>query len=260
MKSLRIVSGLILFLCSALLATLEAQQQESNTRERAMIKMIDGSLYIGNLVEENSANLRLALPTGDTITVSKSDTRSIKGDDKFLLHKEGKYHYKTGYFYHAGMGFWGDAAEETGTTQMQFLYGVRLNELYSVAAGMGFEFHSTRLAGFPIDTQFASLFLYGRRYLTHKKKRLFVDGRLGVGLAGQDQEFASDHGSGFQFQFGSGIHFASRKQHRFVLTMGWHFQKTAGSESFLDDFGNEINADFDIWISRPVLRFAYEFH
>lgn len=247
----------IIFLCSFSSAIL-AQELVQKT-ERAMIRLIDGSLYVGEVIKDEYCCMTIVILTGDTLKIERHLIRESRGDDRFILHKKGKYHYKQGdIFYGGSLGLWGDADESTGSTMMQFLYGKRFSERWSLAAGFGFEFHSLELAGFPIDTQFGSVFAYGRYYITNSTNRIFAYGRLGMGFAGEESEFASEHTSGFQTQTGLGIHFASRKTNRFTLSFGWHTQKTSGQESFLDDFGNEIRTDFDVLISTPVLKFGFE--
>jgi len=139
-------------------------------------------------------------------------------------------------------------------------FGWRFNKRWSVANGIGSEFNVSQVGGFSIETNYSSYFLYGRYYITDSRPRLFAYSRLGFGT-GQtgETETNNDNKGGIQFQGGAGLHFASRKRARFIISLGYYLQKANGTQFFLDGFGNEVKIDFDILITRPILKLGIEF-
>jgi hypothetical protein len=152
------------------------------------------------------------------------------------------------------------SGQDIGSEHFDMLIGYRFNKKWTAAIGVGSEFNSSQVGGFLIETAFAAYFLYGRYYFNDGRLRFFAYSRLGYG-AGQaeDPETNINNTGGIQWQGGGGIHFASRKNARFIISWGYYLQKTSGTQYFLDDFGNEVKVDFDMLIQRPILKLGVEF-
>lgn len=111
-----------------------------------------------------------------------------------------------------------------------------------------------------------SLFLYGRYHLTEQKRRPFVYARIGGAFTdGQLEENPEDNTQnrnkgGFQFQAGGGIQFGSRKNSRWILSLGYHLQKASGQQRFIDFAGGEVTVNYDVWIRRLIVGIAVEFN
>ncbi len=180
-----------------------------------------------------------------------------------LLYDNDKYHVTRGTFWDLSLGMNTanllDEEDARVSTHLPFLYGYHFNSNYALALGTSFEFNQAQISGFTFDTQFVPLFVYGRYYLSKYRKRPFVYGRIGYGFRGDDSTFTNDHEGGVQYQGGFGVHFASRKKGRFMISLGYHLQKTNGTERFIDPFGNEISTVFNIWIRRWIVQFGFEF-
>jgi len=252
---LRIVAVLIL----TMVVSIDCFGQES---DEAMIYCRDGSVYRGMIVSENSKTIRIVTIENDTLSVSQANVKKVKRSGDYLFHSKGKTHDINGFFWAINIGF--NAAgmftgEEIGSEHFELLFGWRFNKQWSVASGIGSEFNFNQIGGFSVQTNFSSFFLYGRYYFTDGRPRLFAYSRLGVGIGQSNETQTLDNAGGIQWQGGGGVHFASRKRARFIISLGYYMQKTNGTQFFLDGFGNEVKVDFDILITRPILKLGIEF-
>ncbi|MFK7809882.1 MAG: hypothetical protein AB8F74_18895 [Saprospiraceae bacterium] len=222
----------------------------------------DGSIYKGEIIEENDAYIYMVVIDGQTIGIPQEEIRRsrVMRAERYLFHKGGRYHKKKGIFWNVQMG--GNVFSEGTSEHVNFTLGYRFNQRWSAGAGFGSELHSTNVAGFQVETQFSSFFVYGRYYLGDNRRRPYVYSRLGYGAGpGSSSEFNSGrHSGGFQAQSGLGIHFASRKSSKFIIGLGFHTQYTNGEQFFLNDFGGEIKVEYDnLWLNHLALKFGIEF-
>lgn len=246
--------GLILFLSTGV-----SQAQSPIDEPFSILYLKDGSVYIGEIQDKNANPINLRLSTGNNIEIDRFFIRKYLFADDVLLYDNGKYHVTRGPFFNFSFGINAALSDEKVSNHMSFMYGYNFNKKFAVAAGLAFEFNEAILGGFFIDTQFLPIFAYGRYYLSDNRRRPFVYSRIGYGMADNNNGF-TDHGGGFQFQSGFGFHFASKKRTHFLLKLGYHLQNTQGSESFIDQFGNEIRTDYDLLIKRWILTFSWDFN
>ena len=226
----------------------------------SIVKLYDGSIYRGEIKSEDWNSMEMILTTGDNINLSKGLIKKVYRGDEYMIYKKGRYHDTKGFFWAVGLGF-NPAGEESRNTSEHFeiLLGWRFNKNLSVAGGLGTELSTNLVGGFPVETLFSSYFVYGRYYLADWRQRPYFYGRAGYGI-GPSNEFESGrHSGGLQLQTGMGFHFASKKRSKFNLSLGYHIQKTDGSQFFLDVFGNEVIVDYNLLIRRTVLKFSVEF-
>lgn len=256
--SLTIYFKRVLIVMLSLLCYLSSSAQSMDD----IVYLKDGSIYRGEIIEENDAYLYMVIVDGQTIGVPQGEirrTRTMQAD-RYLFHKGGRYHKKKGIFWNVELG--SNVFSEGVSDHASFLVGYRFNKRWSAAAGVGSELNTTNIAGFQVETQFSSFFLYGRYYLADSRRRPYIYSRLGYGKGPDTEEqFNSGrHSGGFQAQNGLGIHFSSRKSFRFIIGMGVHTQYTNGEQFFLDDFGSEIKVEYDnFWLNHIVLKFGIEF-
>lgn len=229
---------------------------QKNKDGRDLIFLKDGSIYIGQTLEETKDYYDFVLTTNDTIQVLKA---LALNRENYMYYSKFKYHKTRGFFWSVSLALNADFNADRPASHLEILLGHRFNKRWSMAGGTGFEFNRTEIAGFQIDTQFSSYFLYNRFYFNDHKKRFFAFNRIGFATAAETEEFVAEHTGGFMMQNGIGIHFASRKKMKFVLSLCHYMQETEGQESFIDDFGNEISTEFDIWIHRSMIKFGIEF-
>jgi hypothetical protein len=228
----------------------------------AMIYCRDGSVYRGKIIREDEEVIQIVDFAKDTLQIAKTRVKKIKKSEDYLFHSNGKMHDIKGYFWSINFGFSAAnifTSENLRSEHLEFLFGWRFNKRWSVATGIGSEFNFSQVGGFPIETTFTSLFLYGRYYVTDYRRRLFAYSRLGVGFVPTEEiETNVNNTGGIQWQGGGGIHFSSRKHARFIISLGYYLQKANGIQFFLDDFGNEVKIDYNLLITRPILKVGIE--
>lgn len=178
-------------------------------------------------------------------------------------YDNGSYHDTYGYHYGFAMGigldeFSVDTTKHLTAMHLESYFGWRFNKRFSLSSGVGFEFNESRLAGFRFDTQFLTLHARARYNILTTRYMPFVLGRVGYGLGPPQEESLVDHSNGVNFQLGIGLTFPSQKSTKYFIALVWHHQSAMGAESFLDQFGNEINAEYDLLINRLVLKFGIE--
>ncbi|MEM9544379.1 MAG: hypothetical protein AAGA77_00330 [Bacteroidota bacterium] len=252
------------FFCILLLILGTNVVGQSN-QEWIVAKYANGIRYSGKKVEEKGSIVSVQLYTSDTIQINRTDVSNYYDSSNALIFRDGKYFETKGWFWNLSFGFNAasvvDSADQRESAHLEFIYARRLNERFNIGAGLGFEFNEARVAGFQFDTQFTSVFAYGRFYLTNSKKRLFLFSRIGMGFPAEENEdeILAEHSSGFNTLNGLGLQWAARGKSRFMLTLGFYTQKTEGTEFFLDNIGNEVETNFDILIKRLIFKFGWEF-
>ena len=231
-------------------------------KSEAIIYCRDGSVFRGEIIQENHSGIRLVTFDQDTVFVAGSRVKKVLRSGDYLFHSNGRMHDTKGFFWAINLGF--NAVgffnpEVVRSEHFELLFGWRFNKRWTVANGIGGEFNSSDIGGFVVETTFSSYFLYGRYYLTDNRQRVFVHSRIGFGSGSSDENENVNNAGGMNWQGGLGVHFAARKRARFILSLGYYFQKTKGTQFFLDGFGNEVKIDFDMLITRPILKFGIEF-
>jgi hypothetical protein len=231
----------------------------------AIVKYKNGIYYVGEKIEEENDFVSLKLNTADTIQIDKNQLAKYYDSNNAIIFPNGKYFDTSRKFWSFSFGFNAlgvlDSVDQRVSTHLEIMYANRLTKNLNIGFGAGFEFNEARVSGFQFDTQFTSLFVYGRYYITNKPKRIFLFSRLGFGFSSEDnvEGVSSEHSGGFNSLTGLGIHFASRKKSRFQLMIGFYTQKTNGREFFLDNIGNEVQTNYDILIKRLMFKFGWEF-
>jgi len=224
---------------------------------KAIVYYFDGSIFIGRIVEEDALQIKLIAVTKDTINISKALTKRIlRNAENVLLHQGGKFHYAYGTFFSVSFG---GGISEHESSDLELIIGKRLNTKLSVGVGAAMSSHSVwNFNGLWIDNAFVPVFGYGRYYLRDKKARVFAAASLGYGFA-SDIGFGGNHSGGVFFQPAIGVHFASRKRTRFIITLGQTLQHTKGTQFSWDSLGNEIVFDYKYLFNRTMLKIGIEF-
>lgn len=252
---------LILFAVLLLsLINLDAQDEE---KVYTVAKLHDGSVYIGKKLSEEDGIIKMKLSSGDTVNFARILGKDILDEQSAILLPNGKYHRTTGRFFSFQFGFHSNFTSEEAavSTHVEYSYLWRLRPNMSLGPSIGFEFNESQVAGFTFNTTFLSLGVNGRYYINSDKRRIYTFGRIAYGFPGEEEveNAQREHSGGFNFIGGLGVQFPYKKKASFHLNIGQYFQKTSGSEFFLDNLGNEINTEFDIFIKQLVIKVAWDF-
>lgn len=249
---------LIILLGLIVQGELFSQRSRKSADRKAMVSYVDGSKYIGDIIDENGNNIQLMLPTGDTISCKKDQAhRLITTDDAFFYNK-GKYHKKTGIGFSFDAGF---GANGTGGFAGYSLNGFyRYNPKLEVGIGVGLETHFFDLPGVQ-DLVLGSAipwYLYSAYYLTDGKARFYTFGKVGTSFRSITNT-GFNVKSGFKFEPGIGVSFASKRRIKSYLTLSQNIQyfKIDGSEN--DIFNNPIQIESKLWSNRLTLKFGSYF-
>ncbi len=225
---------------------------------RAIIHYFDGSIFIGTIVEEDPLQVIMIAATSDTLHLNKASIKKIfRNSTNVLIHNGGKFHFKKGLFWAISTTL-GAAENGNASFQQNFVIGKRFNKKWSAGLGTGLHFNEASFNGIWTTSDFIPFYAYGRYYVTHKRARIFAASKLGFGFASEIAWSDAETG-GLLFQPEVGIHFASRKNARFVLSIGQYIQHTKGEDIFFDQFGNPVNSRFSLWLNRTVFKAGIEF-
>ena len=226
------------------------------TENQAIVYYKDGSVFIGKIVEDNATSIHIMVATGDTLHVAKKDIKRIfRSSRDVLIHRRGKMHYTSGIFVSTTMG---GGLSDNASFDWDLVVGRHLNEKWSVGIGAATSTNSVwNFRGVNLDNNFIPIFAYGRYYLTNKRARLFAFSRLGYGVR-SDWGWGDDHTGGVHIQPGVGIHFASRKALRFVITLSQMLQHTKGSRVDFDFLSNPINVNYNFFYNRTMLKIGID--
>ena len=247
----------IVLLCLVLPNSIQAQTSESVPIED-VVYLKDGSVFKGIIIDEDGSFIQMDILEGNRIDIAKRNVRKQMSNDNYLFHSRGRYHYTTGFFGALNIGF--SPSETNVSEHVSFLLGYRFHKRFSAAIGLGNELTTSTVGGFEVETNFSSYYLYGRYYLADYRRRPFVYARAGYGSGPDEDSESGRHGGGVQGQIGAGIHFASKRRSRFILSLGYHVQNTSGQQFFLDTFGNEVLVNYNyLWVNSFVLKFGIEF-
>jgi hypothetical protein len=241
-------------------ATPKVTAQQAEVPVDHVVYLRDGSVFKGSIVEETDDYIYMVILDGTTIDIARWRIRKVMDNKNFIFHNGGRYHYNEGgFFWNLQLGF--APSSQTTSEHSSLEFGYRLKKRWSVAIGAGSEFSTSPVAGFDVSTLFNSFYLYNRNYLSDSRRRPFVYQRIGYGFGPTTEEdIEGRHGGGPQLQVGAGLHFASRKRSRFVLSLGYHAQYVNGEQTFLDNFQNEIRVKYeDLLVRNFILKFALEF-
>ena len=259
-------AGMVLFCMLSVVSVVAQDASEVFVPQKNSIFYLrNGSVYIGSVLNDEREMLEVALYDGTPISFSRFSIRRYLPAKNIKVHFDGRYNVIRGFFFQTGLGVNAGSIFETNDQRISshnpYIFGWHFNSRIAGGAGFGFEFDEAEIGNFFVSTQLTSLFIYGRYYLTEQKRRPFLYARVGGAFSSFDDEIAAATGSGgFQFQAGGGLHFSSRKSRKFILSLGYHQQKAAGQDRFIDFAGSEVIVDYDLWIRRLVLTFGIEFN
>ena len=242
----------ILLIAFAFLCSISLSAQTKETKTTVVTK--EGSLYKGELINENIFDVKLLLETGDTIIIDKGSVKNIlMPKDDVVYFDKGKYHETSGLFYSMRFDFTAGASENSSSS-LSFVAGKRLNEKWHVGLGYGFSTNSARVPGnWFVNQGFQHVFAYGRYNIKFAKKLLFVDTDLGYGFSSSEDFLVRDLRDGIYAKPSIGIEFGSAKRLKWSIKLSQFMQSSGGRIENEDSFGNAILLDYKQFYNRTMI-------
>lgn len=218
-----------------------------------------GMRYVGLVTEDKDA-LNVELLDGNTARVALHDVKRYLPHGDITVYEGGKYHMTRGWhtMLSQGVSFGGGPNGESNSSQFNIILGKYLQPRSTVGLGVGSEANNKDLGDFTINTQVLTVFGHARYDLTQNRRKLFAYGRLGYGFANVDPELMVDEEGGLNAGLGLGILFASTRKTKWSIMVGYSYQKASGTQNYIDAFGNEASAQYDLAFNRVYLTFAFE--
>ncbi len=233
--------------------TTQSNAQDNRPIDKSIIYLKNGSIYIGDIIEEDDDKIKMEINDSE-MTIYRSEIKRMLYAEDILLYQNGKFHMLSGFY---GSMSSSSAIDGDGfSSHIEMLLNYRINDRLSVGVNVGFENNEVIISGFDIDTQFTSIGINAKYYITNTRKRIFLYSRLAQGIS-ELTDGRDVHTNGINIQNGIGVTFSSRKMSKFQLALGFFSQKTEGTQYSEDVLGQEIKIDYDIWIARPLLKIGF---
>ena len=228
--------------------------------EDAIIYSEDGSVYIGQIVFEDTWQIDLLIQTGDTIHLGKKDIdKTWRSKENITMLRKGRFHFKNTLFVGLDIAFGLDQDDVVGSALVNLIVGYHFNDRVSAGLGMGSHINTAVIGDLFYEHNFTPFFGHGRYYLSQKTNaRFFVFSNLGYGFPIQS-EWLDEFDGGLFFNGGIGIHFASKKNVRYTMKVYQYMQGTSGVDVTADLFNRPITTKYNYWYNRTVLAFGMSF-
>ncbi|NJL75990.1 MAG: hypothetical protein HC892_14190 [Saprospiraceae bacterium] len=141
----------------------EGLNAQSTTPEKTIINHKEGSVFIGQVLSENSIQTILLLSTGDTIHIPNSKIKKIR--EHIIVYNGGKFHFTQGFFFGYSSGFGLSNNLSSSSSQVEFLAGYRVNEKISFAAGVNSSNHFIPIDDFTFESvRYLPIYAHCRYY------------------------------------------------------------------------------------------------
>lgn len=242
---------------------IDAQSQNRGS-QRDIIYYRDGSVFIGEIIVDYTPDVRIALITGDTITLNRSlIKRRIDGND-IIIYPKGKYHFTSGSYASFEVGF--SFVDEDVTTLVCFQVEKIISE--KIDLGLSFGVHSNSkilsspngFVGFWLDSFTMPIVGQAKYYLNNQRIRVYGVGKLGYGFAisGGFNNSENQKG-GLNLYGGLGLTFASKWNGKFFIELAQYTQKASGT-IFETDFNLQpVILDYDVWFNNVVFSYGLRY-
>lgn len=235
LSKLRLHLGIAVLL-SALLSTASTHLKAQSEDKLVYATMRTSQQFVGRVVSQNDEMIQLSLDgVNDTLSLRRSMIKNIGNAENKLLLKHGRFHKAGGQSY--GLGFSSGETDDHTFSLVELIAYKNINQRVGLGGGVGIRYYKDWNWDYH-NLSFGDLFTYGKLYLTNKRRRLFIDTKLGYAIAlqtfdfaerGADEEeiiFRSEFSSGFMAQPGIGLEFATKKKLKWAVKINMVYQNT----------------------------------
>ena len=217
---------------------------------------LDGTKVKGEIIGQDKLSVILLVSSSDTVYVSKGNIRKIKNSKNHInLFKQ---HLNKGMYYN--LDLFSNATNNDATVSIAFTMGQRINEKFSVGAGIAQTHNVIGNRSFTTDHGMRQVYAHSRYNISNKSNRLFVESNLGWGIASPTDE-VSTHKGGIYIQPSFGIEIATKKRLSWTVKISHYVQQTSGTRMFNVGFDNNLPsfAKYDILLQRTALGIGIGF-
>jgi len=225
----------------------------------SIIRYNDGSVFIGEIIDQDLLKLKMVLTTADTITLDKSKIKKIRLAQKHMILDRTISHRASGLFYNldfsTNLGIGGQA------TFLSFTLGKHLNPKLSIGAGIAISHNRTTNRLPWIDNNMVHLFGHARYNFSEKKVRPFVEANLGWGVPMFNDRWNTYRG-GLYANPAIGIEIATRRRISWTFKINQNIQYIEGEQEFSAEFfGNNGNSiiKYKTWLNRTSFSIGINF-
>jgi|GEM_PF-964243 len=243
------------------------QTENENSENGVVYHLKDGSILKGTLVSDSPFSSRLLIYTGDTISVPQEAVlnRYKKAKGRIDIGG-GKHFYKNGFHLDIAstIGFGNNA----GHTKIEISINKRLTEKLSVGIGIGNQYDETsfELIGNSrrvfLEHRTTPVFAQGKYFLNLKKKRFYVNSKMGYAIGRSNWWSRNEAYNGFTFQYGIGFNKATKRGVRTFIQLSQTHSYSVGQSSGRFnwwDVNPEIqDFDYKLWINRITFTYGVE--
>lgn len=218
--------------------------------------MSDGTVHVGERIQENRNELEIQTTALKTITLDKSLIGKIKKLNGIPSVTGERYHKSSGYFVNAEL-----ALSFRSFDRLLFLssltIGKRLSSKLDLGAGLGISTGSIAVNDtFNIENEFIHTFAYGKYNFNDKNLKPFLDLKAGWGFSLVDDWERNTESGGLFLQPGIGFDIANKKKLKWSFKVSQIIQNVSGHRIRLFPvFSNEVEPQFLFFENRGDIIF-----
>lgn len=226
------VAMLLSTLLPAFTTNLSAQSED----DLVYATMQNNQQFVGRIVSRTDDRILLSLDgVNDTLSLSMSMIEIMNSASNKILLKGGRYHKEGTQSYGLGLGM-GEANWDPYRL-IELITYKNIMKRIGLGGGVGIRLYNDG-NGLLSNLNFADLFGYGKLYLTNKRRRLFVDAKVGYAISlnsldevrgtsdGEDIIVRTEYSSGFVTQPGIGVEFATKGKLKWAIKINMIYQNT----------------------------------
>lgn len=230
-----------------------------HNRTSSIVYLQDGSVYVGQIIQEDIFEVVMKTQALDTITINKAFVSKTVRAKEIIHVQDGKYHKTEGLFGAIEMAF--SYGNESHYTQLAAIFGNRMTRRFLLGGGIGLtqaSINGNNIGGLWFDHDFVQVFAYSRYYINDKKLRLFGEMKLGWGFSMDNNWGGNTSQGGFYANPGIGIEFANRKKLKWSIKLSQNLQQVSSQENWGDQF-NPVRINLDHIYNRTSLSVGIQF-
>ena len=228
-------------------------------QEKKAVKLKDGSVLIGEVVEDNDYFIKIVIETGDTLQIGYKNIIEEGGTVYFKKEKPPKYFKEGGLFAGFGMSYF---LTEGGNYQFTGFLGKRIHPNWNLGFSMRFTRREDYIGVNYIDPHYFELSPFARYYITQTNPRVYVSGSVGYAISTNSesfQGFVREFRNGVVADANIGLHLSSRYKMRFLFQAGLNYQDTEGRIQIFQPVVGEITTAFTKQYYTPTFGILVEF-